>query len=103
MIDQKIALPEKGQSREAVLEAMKAFGKNDPDYKKGKTWSLVYYLGEEYSRFLNEAGQMYASSNGLNPMAFQSLKRFETEVVRMTADLLNGDDEVVGIMTSGGT
>ncbi|MCP4722166.1 MAG: aspartate aminotransferase family protein, partial [Desulfobacteraceae bacterium] len=43
------------------------------------------------------------SSNGLNPMAFQSLKRFETEVVRMTADLLNGDDEVVGIMTSGGT
>ncbi len=103
MTDQKIVLPEKGRSRQAVLEAMKAFGKNDPDYKKGKTWSLVYYLGEEYSRFLNDASQMYASSNGLNPMAFQSLKRFETEVVRMTADLLNGDDEVVGIMTSGGT
>jgi len=103
MTDKKIVLPEKGRSRKAVLEEMKDFGKNDPDYKNGKTWSLVYYLGEEYSQFLNDAGQMYSSSNGLNPMAFQSLKRFETEVVRMTADLLNGDDEVVGIMTSGGT
>ncbi|MBU0972798.1 MAG: aspartate aminotransferase family protein [Proteobacteria bacterium] len=102
-MDNTIKLPEKGRSKEAVLEEMRTFGKNDPDYKNGKTWSLVYYLGEEYAQFLNEAGQMYASSNGLNPMAFQSLKRFETQVVRMTATLLNGDDEVAGIMTSGGT
>jgi len=103
MTDKKIVLPEKGRSKETVLEAMKDFGKNDPDYKNGKTWSLVYYLGEEYTQFLNEASQMYASANGLNPMAFQSLKRFETEVVRMTADLLHGDENVAGIMTSGGT
>jgi sphinganine-1-phosphate aldolase len=103
MTDTKIVLPEQGRSQQEVLEAMKTFGENDPDYKRGKTWSLVYYLGEAYAQFLNEASQMYASSNGLNPMAFQSLKRFETEVVRMTADLLNGDENVVGIMTSGGT
>jgi len=103
MTDTKIVLPEKGRSKREVLEAMKAFGNNDPDYKNGKTWSLVYYLGEAYTQFLNDASQMYASTNGLNPMAFQSLKRFETEVVRMTADLLNGDQDVVGIMTSGGT
>ncbi|MBA3012198.1 MAG: aspartate aminotransferase family protein [Proteobacteria bacterium] len=102
-MDNNIVIPEKGRNREAILEEMREFGKNDPDYKNGKTWSLVYYLGEAYAQFLNEAGQMYASSNGLNPMAFQSLKRFETEVVRMTATLLNGDDEVAGIMTSGGT
>lgn len=103
MTNTKIVLPEKGRSKQAVLEAMKAFGDNDPDYKNGKTWSLVYYLGERYTQFLNDASQMYSSANGLNPMAFQSLKRFETEVVRMTADLLNGDQDVVGIMTSGGT
>jgi glutamate/tyrosine decarboxylase-like PLP-dependent enzyme len=36
-------------------------------------------------------------------MAFQSLRRFESEVVQMTASLLNGDNETVGCMTSGGT
>ena len=36
-------------------------------------------------------------------MAFQSLKRFEHEVIQMTAALLNGDRNVVGTLTSGGT
>ncbi len=97
------SLPENGRDFDTVLDELKTFGQNDPDYKTGKTWSLVYYLGEEHSDFLNRAGSIYASTNGLNPMAFQSLKRFETEVIRMTADILNGNNEVCGIMTSGGT
>jgi len=98
-----IRLPEQGRDFDAVLTDLKTFGQDDPDYKNGKTWSLVYYLGEAYSDFLNEAGKLYASTNGLNPMAFKSLKRFESEVVRMTADLLSGDENTCGIMTSGGT
>ncbi len=98
-----ITIPEQGRDFTSVLDELKTFGEKDPDYKSGRTWSLVYYLGEEYSNFLNEAGKLYASTNGLNPMAFQSLKRFETEVVRMTADMLHGDKDVCGIMTSGGT
>ena len=43
------------------------------------------------------------SENFLNPMAFKSLKKMESEVVRMSAAMLNGDDQVVGTMTSGGT
>jgi len=40
----------------------------------------------------------------LNPSAFPSLKKFESEVVAMAADLLGGGDpEVCGTMTSGGT
>ncbi|WDP85548.1 MAG: aspartate aminotransferase family protein [Desulfobacter sp.] len=99
----RITLPEQGRDFDTVLEELKTFGKNDPDYKAGRTWSLVYYLDEAYSEFLNQAGNMYASTNGLNPMAFQSLKQFETQVVRMTADLLCGDQDVCGIMTAGGT
>jgi glutamate/tyrosine decarboxylase-like PLP-dependent enzyme len=97
------ALPEQGRDFSAVLEDLKAYGSKDPDYKNAKTWSLVYYLGEGFSDFLNQAFRLYASANGLNPMAFKSLKRLEADVVRMTADLLNGDDQVCGIMTSGGT
>jgi glutamate/tyrosine decarboxylase-like PLP-dependent enzyme len=46
---------------------------------------------------------MFFSENGLNPTAFPSLRKFETEVVRMALSLLNGDGETVGNMTSGGT
>ncbi len=82
---------------------MRSYGMADPDYASGRMWSLVYYLGEEYTRFLKEAHGLYFSANGLNPMAFKSLQRFETEVIRMTAVLLNGDEHVCGVMTAGGT
>ncbi|HPA73918.1 MAG TPA: aspartate aminotransferase family protein, partial [Spirochaetota bacterium] len=45
----------------------------------------------------------YLSANGLNPMAFKSLKQLESEVVRMTANLLHGGRDTAGVMTSGGT
>ena len=98
-----ISIPQKSRPREEVLDAMRSFGQEDPDYKSGKTWSLVYYLGEEYTQFLKDAHGMFFSANGLNPMAFKSLKRFESEVIRMTATLLHGDENVCGTMTAGGT
>lgn len=103
MADTLKHIPQKGRPHEEILEDMRSFGRSDPDYKNGRTWSLVYYLGEEYTRFLKKAHGLYFSANGLNPMAFRSLKRFESEVVRMTATLLNGDDKVCGTMTNGGT
>jgi len=99
----RAVLPKKSRDRQEVLRELKAFGASDPDYKHMKTWSLVYYLGEEHTRFLQEAYNTYFSANGLNPMVFQSLKRLENEVVRITADLLHGDPNVCGVMTSGGT
>jgi glutamate/tyrosine decarboxylase-like PLP-dependent enzyme len=96
-------LPEAGRSREDVLQALCAFGADDPDYQHGRLWSLVYYLDEGYAGFLAEAYQSFSSANGLNPTAFKSLKRFETEIIEATADLLHGSDEVCGVVTSGGT
>ncbi|MEA2102783.1 MAG: aspartate aminotransferase family protein [Thermodesulfobacteriota bacterium] len=98
-----VKIPKKGIQRDKVLEQMQAFRGDDANYHDSKTWSLVYYLGEEHTDFLKKAYAMYFSENALNPMAFKSLKRFESEVVRMAADLLNGDDNTVGVMTSGGT
>jgi glutamate/tyrosine decarboxylase-like PLP-dependent enzyme len=96
-------LPAKGRPRAEVLADLETFGKDDPQYKKAKTWSLVYYLDEDYNRFLLDAYGKYFSANGLNPAAFKSLKRLEREVLRTTCDLLHGDDQVCGVMTSGGT
>ncbi len=99
----KQGLPPAGRNREEILSDLENFGKDDPDYKNGKTWSLVYYLNEDHNNFINEAYRMYSSANGLNPAAFKSLKKLETEIIKITAGLLNGDSGVCGVVTSGGT
>ncbi len=96
-------IPDKGRDRAEVLAALDRFKVDDPDYRRLRTFSLVYWLGEEHTRFLEQAHARFFSANGLNPMAFKSLKRMETEVVDMTAAMLHGDSSVVGTMTAGGT
>ena len=95
--------PQNKAKKEDVLSEMKTFNKEDSNWRDGKTWSLVYNAGEEHSKFLKEAYGMYFSENALNPTAFKSLKKFEHEVVRMSAEIFNGADHAVGTMSSGGT
>lgn len=97
------ALPKKGEKHAAILRELKALQKLDPDYKKGSIFSLVYYLGEPYTKFLSEAHQLFFSANGLNPGAFRSLKELEKRIIGTTTTLLNGDDSFYGVVTSGGT
>lgn len=96
-------LPKSGRKEEDVLSDLKSFCKDDPDYKEGKLFSLVYYLGEEHSSATQKAYNLYSSLNGLNPSAFKSLKKCETDVINITASLHNGDKNISGVITSGGT
>lgn len=96
-------IPKTGISRDKVLSAMEQFRHRDADWKNGRTWSLVYSAGEEHSAFLKAAHNKFFSENGLNPMAFKSLKRFETNAVTAMGKLLNGPDTTVGTVNSGGT
>jgi glutamate/tyrosine decarboxylase-like PLP-dependent enzyme len=96
-------LEKKSVAHKDVLAEMATFRKNDLAYRSGKAFSLVYWLGDDHEHFLEKAHNMYMAENGLNPIAFPSLRRLENEVVQMTADMLHGDDLSVGTMTSGGT
>jgi len=96
-------MPDTGQESIDVLQQLDAFKEHDPNYKDGRVWSLVYYLNEEHSDFLKESYHRFACENGLNPTAFKSLKKFETDVISATADILNGTEDVCGVVTSGGT
>jgi glutamate/tyrosine decarboxylase-like PLP-dependent enzyme len=98
-----ISLPPQGIAAEIVLDRMRQMRDRDANWRGGKTWSLVYHIDDHVTQFLQEAYAMFFSENGLNPMAFPSLKQFEAEVVRMVAGLLRGDERVAGNMTSGGT
>ncbi len=98
-----ITLPSKRSSAADVLATMRAARDHDARWQDGRAWSLVFYAGDEVYELLKEAYTMFFSENGLNPVAFPSLKKFEAEVVSMTASLLGGDAETAGNMTSGGT
>jgi glutamate/tyrosine decarboxylase-like PLP-dependent enzyme len=99
----KPSLPKTGMSPDAVLERLRAQREKDVDWQGGRTFSLVYYAGEQVMQLLHDAYSMFMAENGLSPMAFPSLKQMENEVVAMTADMLHGGDAAAGSMTSGGT
>lgn len=103
MSEQKKKLPQTGLSRETLNSAMQAARSKDVRWQDGKTFSMVFYPGEDVARVQEEAYRAFFFENGLNPSVFPSLRKFETEVVAMSADLMHGDGEVVGNMTSGGT
>jgi sphinganine-1-phosphate aldolase len=52
---------------------------------------------------LSEAWNIFMHSNGLNPMMYPSLRKFETEILSMSTWLFNGDINCAGSLTSGGT
>lgn len=99
----RMRLPSAGRPHAQLLEEMASFQRDDIDWQGGKTWSLLYPVSEEHEHLLERTQALFMNSNGLNPMAFKSLKRLESEVVQMTASMLNGPSEAVGTMTSGGT
>lgn len=99
----RLALPHDGVAHDALLEEMSAFRENDANWHGGRVFSLVYHAGDEHEELMKRANELFISTNGLNPMAFKSLKQMDADVVSMTASMLNGPPEAVGTMTSGGT
>ena len=95
-------LPTTGTPREELEKEMRAQSALDVDWKNGKIWTLVYFAGDDVADLLGDTFASFLYTNGLGPTAFKSLKKFEAEVVAITADLL-GDSEAIGNMTSGGT
>lgn len=96
-------LPTSGKPRDELLDEMRRDGESDVDWHSGKIWSLVYFAGDDVAEVLKEAYTSFFYTNGLGPTAFPSLRKFEAEVIAMTAELLGGGEEATGNMTSGGT
>jgi glutamate/tyrosine decarboxylase-like PLP-dependent enzyme len=99
----KVILPENGIPEENLLKEMEEIRKDDIVWRDGKVWSLVYHATDKHTEMLKKAYTMFFSKNALSPIAFPSLKKFETEVISMAVDLFNGDKRCCGSMTSGGT
>ena len=96
-------IPKKGLSKEQILGTLEAFKSKDMDWKAGKVWCYVYNAGKDPSEVTREAYLSFLTENGLDPTVFPSMLKLETDVVRMMANLLRGDGNVVGHLTTGGT
>ncbi len=96
-------IPESGLAREELFERLEAYGQDDMPWRNGRTWAYVYDPGPEAEDVIKRAFTRYLTENGLDPTVFPSALRMETEVVAMAAAHLNGDEQVVGSFTSGGT
>lgn len=93
-----------------VIETMKEDKRKDVMWQ-GKCSGTVYIGGTEsegHFSLINDACSMFAHTNPLHLDVFQSVVRYEAEVVAMTAALLGSKEkasggQICGNMTSGGT
>ena len=96
-------IPEHGLVKEEIMKRLASYKVDDLPYHSGRIMADVYDPGEEVLDTAREAYMMYLCESGLDFTTFPSVMRIEKEVVRMIINLLRGDAEAVGNMTSGGT
>ncbi|HSL44618.1 MAG TPA: aspartate aminotransferase family protein [Anaerolineales bacterium] len=96
-------IPQQGLSKEEILNTLQAFKSHDMDWKAGKVWCYVYNPGEDPAEVTREAYLSFLTENGLDPSVFPSMLKLETDVVRAVINLLRGDQNAVGHLTTGGT
>eukprot|EP00659_Diplonema_papillatum_P011189 gene11189-17207_t len=102
MVEHKL-LPEKGTNSWVLRAMQSAFSMFDADYRQGHVLALVFSSTSDIGRVQKAAYMRFLTENALDPTAFPSLLKFETETVSMVASHLNGPDTTVGSFTSGGT
>lgn len=96
-------ISEKGMTKEEIMKILHSYKTHDLDWKSGKVMGYIYDAGDEVREVINEAYTMYLTENALDPTAYPSVLRLENEVVGMISNLVQGDENVVGNFTSGGT
>lgn len=120
----KIVIPKQGISNEELKDKIDTMLKSETKNEEGRIFAYTYTLEDdhfemqkdvfktfeekagysmEHDQVVSECFQAFMHENALNPMVYPSLRKMETEIVKMTGAMLNGDSDVVGFLTSGGT
>ena len=98
-----MSLPKRGRPGDEVLEDLERLRKGDVDWRNGRAFSLAYFAGDEVLELAKNAYARFSSENALNTDAFPSLRRIQSDVVGMVAELVHGGESAAGFMTTGGT
>ncbi|MEO8907220.1 MAG: aminotransferase class V-fold PLP-dependent enzyme, partial [Microbacteriaceae bacterium] len=87
-----------------ILDRLRDLRQADAPTHGGRVLSYVYDSGRaDLDELAAAAALAMQSVNGLDPTTFTSVAVLEREVIGFARDLLGGDEEVVGSVTTGGT
>lgn len=111
--DTYAGLPEKGRSKSEILKEMQALSDiEDSRWQKGYASGAVYHGDADHIHFLNQVYALNSQSNPLHSDLWPSIAKYESEIISMTAKMLNSDtginpsdadQEICGAVSSGGT
>jgi sphinganine-1-phosphate aldolase len=97
-------LPDHGVSREEILAEISQMAKEeDAKGDSGRVSGSIYSGDHDHYGFLTEAYGHFAHANVLQRDMYPSATKMESEIIAMTAEMLHGDADTSGLITSGGT
>ncbi|MBN9606440.1 MAG: aspartate aminotransferase family protein [Actinomycetales bacterium] len=92
------------ESAESILSRLEQLRAHDAPTHGGRVLSYVYDTGsQELDALAGAAIAAMQPVNGLDPTTFGSVAALERDLVGFVRELLHGDAQVVGSVTSGGT
>ena len=106
------AFPEQGLDNSAIVEQLRNMSrKEDATWESGKCSGTMYCGDHEHYALLNECFGYFSHVNALQRDMCPSMNRFESEIIAMTLDMLNGAavkqhnsaQTACGALGSGGT
>ena len=106
------ALPAKGRDKDDIFRELSAMAEEEnAKWKDGRVSGTFYHAGDAHRSFLNKVFSLFSHENTIQFDLCPSMFKMESEIIAMTAAMLNGDavathhpgDRVCGTLTSGGT
>ena len=105
-------LPQNGRDKEDIFKELSIMAEEEnAKWKTGQVSGTFYHAGEEHRAYLNKIFSLFSHENTIQFDLCPSMFKMESEIISMTAKMLNGDtvkdrspkDDVCGTVTSGGT
>ncbi len=106
------SLPAQGRGKEDIINELSTMAEEEnAKWQTGRVSGTFYHAGEEHRAFLNKVFSLFSHENTIQFDMCPSMFKMESEILSMTAKMLNGDavkdrnpeDQVCGTVTSGGT
>ena len=105
-------IPARGRRREDIFQELATMAtEENARWQSGRVSGTFYHGGEAHRAFLNKVFALFSHENTIQFDLCPSMFKLESEIIAMTARMLNGDaaaarnpqDQVCGTLTSGGT
>ena len=103
MKNNKNVFPEKGLEPGDVLAMIHEKKSGDRSWENGSMFGYVYAPEPEIAEAIKKVSQLYFFENVINSSHFPSIVYFENQVIAAVKELLHGNGDVCGNITSGGT